>query len=60
MAPSDPLHNMPVCFSYKTHAVANCIMTQMMQLIMKLLTSPDHAIAKQENLNLPGNCYGHL
>ncbi|KAK4318866.1 hypothetical protein Pmani_010188 [Petrolisthes manimaculis] len=49
MAPSEPLHGVEARLSEETRTVVNCIMARMMQLIAKLMASPDHV--KQENLD---------
>ena len=51
MAPSDPLHGVPVTLSEETRAVVNCIIVRMMQVVARLLSRPDHAPARQEDLD---------
>lgn len=51
MAPSDPLHGMPASLSEETRAVVTCLVARMMQLMAKLLASPEHAPVRQEDLD---------
>ena len=51
MPPSEPLHGVPALLSEKTRAVVNCIVTRMMQLMEKLLATPDRAPAGKDELD---------
>ncbi len=52
MAPSEPLHDIPASLSEETRSVVNCIMARMIQLMAKLLFSPDHAPTRKEDLDM--------
>ena len=51
MAPSDPLHGVPVTLSEETRVVVNCILARMMQLLEKLLDRPDRASTRLQDLD---------
>lgn len=50
VAPSEPFHDVQIFLSEETRPVANCIMAWMVQLMMRLLSSPEHAPAEQVDL----------
>lgn len=51
MAPSELHQGLQVSLSEETRLVVICIMARMVQLMMRLLSNPEHAPAWQENLN---------
>lgn len=51
MGPTDPSHDLPRTMSEEIRTVVSCIMTRMMQFLVKLLTNPNHDSDKQGTLS---------
>ncbi|XP_076041977.1 uncharacterized protein LOC143025849 [Oratosquilla oratoria] len=51
MGPTDPSHDLPRTMSEEIRTVVSCIMTRMMQFLVKLLTNPNHDSEKQGTLS---------